>query len=89
MEISPKGYVFVWTEWLEHLPIADYRLPGVVLGSVLEAAVRVGVKIWTSPSAPIGAVSITLWTAASATSMYRLLACRLSPRIARRDPLSR
>ncbi len=37
MLVFPKGNVFVKTEWLEHLPVSDYRLPGAVLAAVIGA----------------------------------------------------
>lgn len=32
MVLFPNGNVFVKEEWLDALPVSDYRLPGVVLG---------------------------------------------------------
>lgn len=37
MLLFPAGNVFVKHEWLQHLPVDDYRLPGAVLASVLGA----------------------------------------------------
>lgn len=35
MLLFPQGNVFVEGAWLEHLPVTDYRLPGLVLGGVI------------------------------------------------------
>lgn len=35
MVVFPEGNVFVKREWLDSLPVANYRLPGVVLGAGL------------------------------------------------------
>lgn len=33
----PQGNVFVDGDWLDHLPVSDYRLPGLVLAGVIGA----------------------------------------------------
>lgn len=35
MVLFPEGNVFVKAEWLDSLPVSDYRLPGIVLGAGL------------------------------------------------------
>lgn len=69
--VADRGGVEAVDEWFDQRSVAVRALLWVLLLPVV-----VGMKAWTSPSTTVravGVVAIVIWTAASATSLVRLL----------------